>query len=253
MIKTEIIEIKLNAKTIKWYWGLGYSGTTNQVIKINVGDLIPTSHYKVQCICDICLSERLLPYKSYVKFINGDGKYYCHKCSMIKKRNTNLIKYGVTHTLQDSVIRENIKKTCQKKYNADCYLASKEYLANTTIKNRIRLKNCANGRWFKDEDLSEFLRYKRRCRTLTDKNRIELFNSWDGTDFYDGEYIKENFKLHFTNKDYPTVDHKISIAYGFRNKITEQDICSIENLCVTKRRINNSKREKCFYEILPNN
>lgn len=248
MIKTTHVEIKLNSKTIKWYWNLGYSGTTNEIIKVDVSHLKPTSHYKVNCSCDICGKEKELPYKSYIFFTKRDGIYYCHKCSMLKKMNSNLEKYGYKHTLQISKIREKIKETCQSKYGAVCYLSTTDYLNNQEIKKKIREKNLKSGKWIGDEELTEFLRYKRRCRRLTDAVRKQLFNEWDGYDFYDGDYIRDNTNLHFTHRFYPTVDHKISIIFGFRNNISEEEISSINNLCVTKRFINNSKREKCYYE-----
>jgi hypothetical protein len=66
---------------------------------------------------------------------------------------------------------------------------------------------------------------------------------WNGNDYYDGEYIKENYKIYKSNNEnYPNIDHKISIVYGFLNDISIEDISSINNLCFTKRKHNMSKR-----------
>jgi hypothetical protein len=43
----------------------------------------------------------------------------------------------------------------------------------------------------------------------------DLLENWDGYDYYDGEYIKDNFCLYSNDKNYPTMDHKISCYYGF--------------------------------------
>jgi len=71
-----------------------------------------------------------------------------------------------------------------------------------------------------------------------------LINEWDGYDYYDNEYIKEYFNLPYHHKLYPTIDHKLSIFYGFKNNMTVKEMCNIENLCFTKRTINSSKGKK---------
>lgn len=253
MLLTKNLIIKLNPKTIKWYWNYGYSGKTNDLIEIKIEHLKPTSHYKINCSCDKCGKIKNLPYKSYVKFLQNGNSYYCHKCSMIKKKNTCLKKYGVEFTLQDQLVRNKIKKTCLEKYGVNSYLLTKEYLNNNSIKKQIKEKNIKSGRWIDDEELTPFLSYKRKCRTLTDKNKKILFDNWDGYDFYDNEFIRPYLSLHFLDKKYPTIDHKISIYYGFKNNIEPEIISSIENLVITKRTINSSKRMKIKYEKIPNN
>ncbi len=253
MLNTKILKIKLNSKTINWYWNLGYSGTTNQEIEIKIEHLKKTSHYLVECSCDICGKIKKLPYKSYISYTINDGFYFCHKCCMIKKKETCLKKYGVEFTLQEKTIREKINKTCLEKYGSVCYLSTSEYLNDIDNKKRIKNKNIASGRWISDDDLRPFLLYKRRCRTLTDKNKKKLFNEWDGYDFYDNEYIRPYLSLRFTDKKYPTIDHKISIFYGFKNNITPEIISHINNLVITKRTINSSKRMKIKYEKISHN
>jgi hypothetical protein len=61
--------------------------------------------------------------------------------------------------------------------------------------------------------------------------------------YYDGEYIKDNIKLKSGNRLYPTIDHKISVYYGFLNNISVDDISDIKNLCVTKSHLNSKKRD----------
>jgi hypothetical protein len=43
---------------------------------------------------------------------------------------------------------------------------------------------------------------------------------------------------------YPTIDHKISIFEGFHKNIPPYIIGGIENLCITKRKINLLKSNK---------
>jgi len=99
------------------------------------------------------------------------------------------------------------------------------------------------------EEMSTFLLYKRNCQKLTYRLKKKIFEEWDGYDFYDDEYIKGNKNFNNTNPLYPTIDHKISIFYGFLNNISEEEICDMKNLCITKRSINCSKREKNYESI----
>ena len=248
MLKTKKVIIKLNSKTIKRYWQLGYKGSTNDSISIKIEDLIPTSHYKIECICQNCGDIKKASYRAYLKNLEKRNIYYCHGCCQIKKKQTCLEKFGVEYSLQAKNIRKKIRKTCQNKYGAASYLVSNEYLNNQEIKDRIRNKNLLSGRYIPDEELAPFKVYKRKCRVLTDKVRQQLFDSWDGHDYYDNTYIKNNTKLYHLDGLFPTVDHKISILFGFKNNIPVEKIASIENLCITKRSINLSKREKCEYK-----
>ena len=55
-------------------------------------------------------------------------------------------------------------------------------------------------------------------------------------------------KLNSNDKNYPTIDHKISIFCGFKNGIS-CIIGNINNLCITKRGINSSKNKKNHNEF----
>ena len=57
------------------------------------------------------------------------------------------------------------------------------------------------------------------------------------------QYIRDNFNLHSNSNDYPTIDHKISCLYGFKNNISIDIISDISNLCITKRIINSKKSQ----------
>jgi hypothetical protein len=84
---------------------------------------------------------------------------------------------------------------------------------------------------------------------LTHKNKKIIYANWNGFDYYDGEYIKNNFKYDSRSSNYPTVDHKISIRYGYDNNISAEEISDLDNLCITKKKINTSKYIKTEYEF----
>jgi hypothetical protein len=96
-----------------------------------------------------------------------------------------------------------------------------------------------------------FKNYYKKCISITKKN-IRKYNfkeKWNGLDYYDNEYILDNLNLNHTSPLYPTIDHKISIFYGFNNNISVYEISNIENLCITKRKINSSKSTKCEWDF----
>jgi len=127
---------------------------------------------------------------------------------------TNLKKYGFKTPAENKKVREKISKTKRENY----------------IK----------------KDNSEYINYKKNVLTLTKRIRSKVFENWNGYDYYDNEYIKDNLNLHYNDNRYPTIDHMISVYYGFTNSIPEEDICNINNLCITKRGINSSKKSSNY-------
>ena len=89
-------------------------------------------------------------------------------------------------------------------------------------------------------DPIEYKIYKNKIRVLTEKIRKKVFENWNGYDYYDNEYIK-NLALNYNSENYPTIDHKISCLYGFLNNISVEEISNMNNLCITKRKINGTK------------
>lgn len=81
----------------------------------------------------------------------------------------------------------------------------------------------------------------RRCNELTRKRRLELVEDWDGYDYIDGEYIKPYLDLHYSHKNYPTLDHIIPRSEFYKQGKSPQEACQPENLKWTKR-TNNSKK-----------
>lgn len=78
---------------------------------------------------------------------------------------------------------------------------------------------------------------------ILQRNKKIILENWDGFDYYDGDYIKDNFNLNINDRLYPHFDHKISVAYGFKNNIDYEIIGSIENICITKQCLNGLKKE----------
>ena len=164
-----------------------------------------------------------------------------------KSKDTCLKKYGVENPFQSEVIKEKSKKTNLKKtgfeYQSQCSEA-KQKAEQTMIK---------NGKKIPDSNLSLWKIYKREVRIVTRHYIKQLFSNWDGFDYYDGEYIKHNKDLKLARRLLPTIDHKISVFYGFNNNISIDIIGNIKNLCITKMYINSGKREKSEEQFVKTN
>jgi len=181
-----------------------------------------------------------------------------------KIKATNLDKYGVEYPLQSEEIREKSKETLKLKYGVEHPILFDEFkekikqtnlniygvenvFQNKDIIERIKKIKIELG--YQTEITDEYILYKHKIMNLTVSIKEKLYENWDGYDYYDNEYIKGNLDLHYNDPDYPTIDHKTSTLYGYLNDIPPEDICDLENLCITKRRINSSKKAKCEDEF----
>ena len=161
-----------------------------------------------------------------------------------KKKQTNLKNWGVENVFQSEKIKEKIKQTCLDRYGVENVFQSVEIIE------KIRKTNIENGHW--SDNINEFEKYRNKVDGLTRKVKRELLESWDGYDFYDKEYIRDSFDLNCNSPNYPTIDHKDSVLYGYLNGISPEEISKIDNLCITKLGINSSKGHECHEEFIKN-
>jgi len=95
-----------------------------------------------------------------------------------------------------------------------------------------------------DQNL-DWTKYWKVCNYYTRKMRRVMIDTWDGYDYIDGEYIKDYLSLHYSDKQYPTLDHIKPRSICFKEGMTVLECCDITNLAWTKR-INNSKKYNKF-------
>jgi hypothetical protein len=260
MIIQEEIEVKISPSNFNYFKEKGYKfNGCGSIIKIKIKDLNKGSSSKIKCKCCYCEEIKESIYKNYIQQTKDLDKYACSKCSHIKRVETVREVYGVDYTLQVEEYKKKKEKTNLKKYGSITPLGNvniKEKIKKVNlekwgfenpfqselIKEKIKKTNTKNNYWIIDSE--NFDKYKRRVKTLTNKIKKELFKNWNGYDYYDNEYIKENLNLNKNSNIYPTIDHKISVYYGFINNISPEEISDINNLCITKRFINSSKNKK---------
>ncbi len=180
-------------------------------IEIDIKDLSTKSPIEIECKCDICGSYRKLQYRKYIQNRNRHNYYSCKKCKNKKTDITKQLLYG------------------DSKYN--------------NPKKMINTKELS-GIYIPLSSVSDFKKYRKIVNRFTYKSKKILFKRWDGFDFYDKEYIRDNLNFPSKSMDYPTIDHKVSLYEGFIKNIPPYIIGNIENICITKRKINLSKRNK---------
>ena len=283
MILSKKVKIRINPSNYNYYKDIITDIKCGNYYEIDIVYLNPTSHYKIDVKCHVCEKCSIKPYRGYIKSYNNRGFYCCSpKCAILKNKKTNLekygfensfqseevkckiketnlLKYGVEYPTQSENIREKIRKVSLERYGTEnpakseiiqnrmkntCFkkFGSPNYNSSKLAKN----KRIENKSQVPDELKTEFELYTKKVRNKTNRVKKKLFESWNGIDYYDNEYIRQNLVLENHNKRYPTIDHKISIYYGFINNIDPEIIGDLENLCITKRSINSSKGIKCF-------
>ena len=259
-ILTKELIITINKWNIEHLTKLGYEN-----LKQNTKWIIPVEHLqtgsgqRVDCICSECGSVNNLQFM--VNYLRSNF-YCCKNCNNKALELTMLNKYGVTNASQCEYLNAKRKITCLKKYGKEHVIGSEytqlkrkeiclkkhgvnHHMKVPEIRERIIRKGIKTkiirGIISSDEMIPLWNSYKRTVRKLTERNRAKLIELWNGYDYYDNEYIKNNFVYKHLNNKFPTLDHKISILHGFKNNIPVENISDISNLCITKRFINISK------------
>lgn len=240
MILTKFVEVTIINHNFHHYKNLGYDVKCKKKFIIPIEHLTKGSHIRIDVSCDICCAENNIKYLDYNHSIE-QGYHSCSKCRNIKYKKTCLYKYGVentsslqeikdkrTETIQNRYGVDNIfqlketkeksKKTCLEKYGAEYSQQTEKFQKKNE---EVRIKN---GNQIHPDKLKEFEKYRISVNKITYKYKKKLYSDWTGYDYYDNEYIKENFNYNSNNKQYPTIDHKISIYYGYSNNISHEEI-----------------------------
>jgi len=173
-----------------------------------------------------------------------NDKYKLQKLDFIERSN-KVHNYLFDYSLVDYVNNYTIVKI----------ICSEHGIFEQTPKNHMAGVRCQFCREELRSQIPLFIKYSQKVNNITRQYKKILLSNWNGFDFYDNEYIKENYNLNCNNKNYPTIDHKTSKSYGFLNDISPNIIGNINNLCITKRFINSNKNSKnCeeFQKIIKN-
>jgi hypothetical protein len=169
-----------------------------------------------------------------------------------KKQQTTIKNYGVENPLQNEIIRLKSYKTKMKRYGDKNY--NNREKAKETILLRYGVDSYSKTyqyrkykenlqQWIPEEQLSDFKIYFRNVWRITKRSKKELYSRWNGKCYYTGKKLL--LDVHYNDNEYPSIDHKTSIYYGFVNNISAEQIGSIKNLCICSRIINTNKNILC--------
>jgi len=184
-----------------------------------------------------------------------------------KIKESLIEKYGVEHPMYMEETKNKIKETCLDRYGVTSYTKTEDYKKKTIETNlekygtvhesktkegqkKRKKTRIEKGNQIPDELLEPYTIYRKLVDNNLDIIRNKFLEDWDGFDYYDGEYIKNNLSIDCKSRLYPTIDHKVSVYYGFINNISVEEISDKKNLCVTKSYINSKKRELNENEFL---
>jgi len=229
MILDKEVEITLHNQIYKHYENLGYTipkykneaykwvvkhGTK---IKVKVEDLTNGSKVFVNSKCDMCGRIREISYINYTRKMKIHNRDICHECSekILPSKKTRK--------------KMSISRSGDKNY----WFGKKIPEENIEKQRQTKIKN---GSWKTEKERTIYKNYWLKVDKETHKNTKKLFQKWDGKDYYTNENI-----TFLPDRDI-TIDHKISVYYGFINNIIPEEIGKLENLCITSRKINSMKQ-----------
>ncbi len=116
MIITKFVEVSVRPNNKDYLLSKGYTIDKDKCL-ILVEDLQPYSRVEVLAQCDVCGVTKKIFYYNYYKSISKNSIYACQgKCSNVKKKMTNLVKYGSEWASTNVEVKERITQTNLKKY-----------------------------------------------------------------------------------------------------------------------------------------
>jgi hypothetical protein len=263
--------IKLNCNLDGYLWYRTYNAliSKNYCCAMCTGKAVPTQEQAVERVSKICL-EKNYTFEHFV-YVNAKTKIKLacnvdgHKWSVMYYsliNNGNGCPMCTGHRIPTQVeATQRVQEICNKKgytfepfiyvgvsmkINIKCYKDGCSWNPTYTsfVNKGSGCPQCYehNIRIRVPQDmLTEWEKYTNKVIQLTKKNKKKLYQYWDGIDFYDKEYIKDNLSLHYNDPKYPTIDHKNPVHHCFMNNIPPEMCGSLENLCVTKKGLNSSK------------
>lgn len=202
MLLTKNVEIKWHGSNTKYFKSFildngeckyPYTGQGEE-FTVEVNDLNKHSRAQVEVMCDYCESIISKPYRHYLKGRKDIQKDSCRKCSHLKVKEVNLLKYGyeyytstkefrekakktnidrygVPYPIQTKAVKEKIKQTNIDKYGVSSYTQTQEYLDK--VKETSRRKYGVNHHG-KAKDIVE-----KRTNTIRDRYGVENISQLD--------------------------------------------------------------------------
>ena len=135
MIITKIVKLKIGGRNIKHFRKINPYYKLHQEIEVLVDQLSEGSNVKIDCICDICGKERNITYQKYKDSERLYNEYVCQQCSHIKRKKTNIEKYGCENYTNTISFKSKSSFTIKEKYGCENVFQSE------LIKSKSKLTN----------------------------------------------------------------------------------------------------------------
>tara|TARA_R110000744_G_scaffold362730_1_gene470844 strand:- start:29 stop:682 length:654 start_codon:yes stop_codon:yes gene_type:complete len=175
----------------------------------------------------------------------------CRQAERKKERNfTSCLQCNTPIRVYPRELKENIKRYCSNKCQGN-WVSENESEERAQRASHMREFRDNEEAWKKGLETRKengniitehsWKQYWKKCDYLTRKLRKQMIQDWDGYDYIDGEYIRENLDLHYSHKRYPTLDHVVPRSECFKQGLTPEEATQPSNLKWTTR-INNSKK-----------
>jgi len=172
MIINKQVNIKIGSVNNKYYKKLGFNNIKNgDIISVSVNKILDGSLIKVDVRCDICDTFNNIYYQKYTLNIKRHGYYSCKKCSVIKRRKTNLEKYGVDNVSKLNDIKEKKKLTTKKNHGVENPSQSKEI--------SIKKKNTMRQNYGVNYSLESNILYNNMKKVKKEKYDFEYYTNHD--------------------------------------------------------------------------
>ena len=119
MIIDKFVKTCYAGSNVEHLKNLGYKLNGGDLIEIPIEHIGINSHVEVNCKCDICGCEKKMTYQTYRNKIKFDGKYYCYKCSNIKRTKVINEKYGVDNVFQLQETKDKMKISFMRRFGVE--------------------------------------------------------------------------------------------------------------------------------------
>lgn len=192
MIIDKLVKLKIGGRNIKHFRSINSEYNLYDEIEVPVEYLSDSSNVKINCICDNCYKPRYISYQKYRDSESLYSGYFCQSCSHIKKRITNLYKYGYENYTSTNEFKIKSKKSINIKYRCDNVFQSE------VIKNKIKISNLSK---YGVEYISQNADFRRRI-LISSYSKF----SYNGL-IYQGSYEKDFLYKYFDKVDISEATH----------------------------------------------
>ena len=249
MILTNSVCIKTKYNNnLSYYKNLGYDVSLDEM-NVLVTDIPINSRSLIDVRCEACNDVKRIQYSKYNASISKGGYFCCsRKCATLKRKSTNLEKYGVEVPIQSEEIFNKLKNTNFERYGVD------HASQNDEIRNKIKctnLKKYGVENPFQSELIREKIKesninnlgfeYPTQSKCVIDKVKNTNFLNHGGTGFDSDKTSKKIKKC---------IHEKYGVEYAsqnvdIKNKIKETNFNRYGVDSIEKNSIYRSKYSMC--------